>query len=234
VCVIPHGINIEEMAAPEAAFDSSGLPEHFRGKFLVSFFGRLSPEKAPADFVRIARRLRSYDGICFLMTGEGPERAAVEALIERYELRDRVYAPGFVDDVRTLMALSDVVVVPSSLDGMPLVVFEAQACGKPVVASSVGSIPYVIADGETGLLCPPGDVNGFAERILRLWRSPDLRRAIGDAARIWVRANHSAEAMTARYVEAFDRARARSQARSTAATNGAGERKNAPSSATGS
>jgi glycosyltransferase involved in cell wall biosynthesis len=221
ICVIPHGINIEEMAAPDAEFDSSRLPQHFRGKFLVSFFGRLSTEKAPADFVEIARSLRSYDEICFLMTGEGQERAAVLALIERYEMQDRIHAPGFVDNVRTLMALSDVVVVPSSLDGMPLVVFEAQACGKPVVASSVGSIPYVIADGETGLLCTAGDVNGFAERILKLWRSPELRRAIGDAARIWVRANHSAESMTSRYVEAFDRARSR--ARRTAATNCTGE-----------
>ena len=221
VFVIPHGIDIEETAALDARFDSSGLPQHFRGKFLVSFFGRLSAEKAPADFVKIAKRLRSYDEICFLMTGEGQERAAVLALIERYEMQDRIHAPGFVDDVRTLMALSDVVVVPSTLDGMPLVVFEAQACGKPVVASSVGSIPSVIADGKTGLLCTPGDVNGFAERILRLWRSPELRRAIGDAARIWVRANHSAESMTARYVEAFERARSR--ACGTVATNRTGE-----------
>lgn len=221
VFVIPHGIDIEETAALDARFDSSGLPQHFRGKFLVSFFGRLSAEKAPADFVKIAKRLRSYDEICFLMTGEGQERAAVLALIERYEMQDRIHAPGFVDDVRTLMALSDVVVVPSTLDGMPLVVFEAQACGKPVVASSVGSIPSVIADGKTGLLCTPGDVNGFAERILRLWRSPELRRAIGDAARIWVRANHSAESMTARYVEAFERARSR--ACGTVATNCTGE-----------
>jgi len=226
VFVIPHGIDIEEMAAaPDPTFESSGLPQHFRGKFLVSFFGRLSKEKAPADFVRIAKLLRSYDEICFLMTGEGQERAAVLSLIKRYGMQDRIHAPGFTDNVRTLMALSDVVVVPSSLDGMPLVVFEAQACGKPVVASAVGSIPHVIADGKTGLLCAPGDVTGFARRILELWRSPEMRRAIGEAARVWVRANHSAEPMTAQYIEALERARARarSQAGRTAATNGAGE-----------
>jgi glycosyltransferase involved in cell wall biosynthesis/SAM-dependent methyltransferase len=222
VFVIPHGIDIEEMAAaPDPTFESSGLPQHFRGKFLVSFFGRLSKEKAPADFVRIAKLLRSYDEICFLMTGEGQERAAVLSLIKRYGMQDRIHAPGFTDNVRTLMALSDVVVVPSSLDGMPLVVFEAQACGKPVVASAVGSIPDVIADGKTGLLCAPGDVTGFAERILELWRSPEMRRAIGEAARVWVRANHSAESMTAQYIEAFERARSR--AGRTAAINGAGE-----------
>ena len=113
VCVIPHGINIEEMTAPDATFDSSGLPESFRGKFLVSFFGRLSAEKSPADFVKIARHLRSYDEIRFLMTGEGQERASVLALIEEYELQDRIHVPGFVDNLRDLMALSDVVVVPS-------------------------------------------------------------------------------------------------------------------------
>jgi glycosyltransferase involved in cell wall biosynthesis len=211
VRIIPHGINIEEMTAPDATFDSSGLPESFRGKFLVSFFGRLAAEKSPADFVKIARRLRSYDEIRFLMTGEGQERASVLALIEKYELQDRIHVPGFVDNVRDLMALSDVVVVPSSVDGMPLVVFEAQAFSKPVVASAVGSIPYVIADGQTGFLCGPGDVKAFAARILELWRSPELCRAMGDAARIWVCANHSAESMTARYVQALDEARSRRQ-----------------------
>jgi glycosyltransferase involved in cell wall biosynthesis len=211
VCVIPHGIDIEQMTAPDATFDSSGLPESFRGKFLVSFFGRLSAEKSPADFVEIARRLRSYDEIRFLMTGEGQERASVLALIEKSKLQDRIHVPGFVDNVRDLMALSDVVVVPSSVDGMPLVVFEAQAFSKPVVASAVGSIPHVIADGRTGFLCKPGNVKAFAARILELWRSPELCRAMGDAARIWVCANHSAESMTARYVKALDEARSRRQ-----------------------
>jgi glycosyltransferase involved in cell wall biosynthesis len=213
VCVVPHGIDMEEMSVADAPFDSCGLPQHFRGKFLVSFFGRLSAEKAPADFVEIARILRSYEEICFLMTGEGQERTAVLALIERYGLRDRIHAPGFVDNIHALIALSDVVVVPSHLDGMPLVIFEAQAFGKPVVASAVGSIPHVIANGETGLLCAPGDVNGFAERILQLWRTPEMRRAIGDAASIWVRANHSAGSMTAKYIRVFDRLQSRVEKR---------------------
>jgi glycosyltransferase involved in cell wall biosynthesis len=127
-------------------------------------------------------------------------------------LQDRIHVPGFVNNLRELMALSDVVVVPSSVDGMPLVVFEAQAFSKPVVASAVGSIPSVIADGETGFLCAPGNVKAFANRILELWRSPDLRRTIGDAARISVCASYSAESMTTRYIEALDKARARRSA----------------------
>jgi glycosyltransferase involved in cell wall biosynthesis/SAM-dependent methyltransferase len=217
VCVIPHGINIEEMTAPDATFESSGLPESFRGRFLVSFFGRLSAEKSPADFVKIARHLRSYDEMRFLMTGEGQERASVLALIEKYELQDCIHVPGFVDNLHDLIALSDVVVVPSSVDGMPLVVFEAQAFSKPVVASAVGSIPSVISDGKTGFLCAPGNVKAFAARIVELWRSPDLRRVIGDAARVSVCTNHSAESMTTRYVEALDKARSGRRRRSQSA-----------------
>jgi len=107
------------------------------------------------------------------------------------------------------MALSDVVVVPSTLDGMPLVVFEAQALGKPVVASAVGSIPDVVQDGKTGLLCRPGDVRGFADRILQLWKSPELRRAIAAAGGVAVRANHGAESMTDKYLEVFEGPRQR-------------------------
>jgi glycosyltransferase involved in cell wall biosynthesis len=206
VCIVPHGIKFAESAV-DPSFESSGLPPSFQGKFLVSFFGRLSIEKAPADFVEIARRLRSHDEIRFLMTGEGQEQTAVLALIKRYGLESRIHTPGFVDNLPSLMAMSDAVIVPSRLDGMPLVIFEAQACGKPVVASAVGSIPNVITDGQTGLLCSPGDLAGFAERILRLFRSPGLCRSIGEAARVWVRAHHSAEAMTEKYISALDRIR---------------------------
>jgi glycosyltransferase involved in cell wall biosynthesis len=207
VSIIAHGVAIREPAP--ASFEGSGLPADFRGKFLVSFFGRLSIEKAPADFVEIAHLLRENGGIRFLMTGEGKERASVLALIERYGLQDRIYAPGFVDNAQDLMALSDVVVVPSTLDGMPLVVFEAQALGKPVVASAVGSIPDVVQDGKTGLLCRPGDVRGFADRILQLWKSPELRRAIAAAGGVAVRANHGAESMTDKYLEVFEGPRQR-------------------------
>ena len=207
VCVIPHGIDIDEIDRREATFESSGLPQDFRGKFLVSFFGRLSIEKGPADFVEIANLLRSHDEIRFLMTGEGAEREAVLKLIARYGLQERIYTPGFVDDVGPLISLSDVVVVPSHLDGMPLVIFEAQACGKPVVASVVGSIPHMIADGTTGFLCTPRDIGGFAGQILKLYRSPEMRRVVGEAALVWVRANHSAESMTAKYIETIEKAR---------------------------
>ena len=64
------------------------------------------------------------------------------------------------------MADVDIVVVPSRLDGMPLVILEAMQLGKPVVASAVGSIPEVIDEGHTGYLCQPEDTQAFKDRVL--------------------------------------------------------------------
>ena len=205
VSVIPHGVctNGPQLQDRAAALASSGLPADGQGRFLVSFFGRLSEEKAPDVFVEIARRLKDHAEIYFCMTGEGPARPAVLKLIDRYKLRRKIYAPGFVDNFRTLMELSDVIVVPSRIDGMPLVVLEAQALGKPVVASAVGSVPEMIQDNESGFLCEPGNVSAFCQRILELLESPDKRAAMGAAAQRAVRQRHDVDTMINAYVEVF-------------------------------
>ena len=205
VAVIPHGVSTKgpELEDRAAAFGASGLPASAQNKFLVSFFGRLSQEKAPDAFVEIAQQLREQNEIYFCMTGDGPLRPAVLDLIKRYGLQDKIYAPGFVEDARILMELSDVVVVPSRIDGMPLVVLEAQALGKPVVASAVGSIPEMIADSESGFLCAPGDVQAFSMRVLELLRSPQKRKEIGAVAQEAVRRRHDLETMMAAYMRVF-------------------------------
>jgi glycosyltransferase involved in cell wall biosynthesis len=207
VAVIPHGVETDVPQYPSraAAFALSGLPACGEGKFLVSFFGRLSAEKSPRTFVEIARRLAIHPDMYFCMTGEGRERAAVLDLIGEYGLRERIYTPGFVADVRPLIAASDVVVVPSVLDGMPLIVLEAQVYRKPVVASAVGGLPEAIADGVTGFICPVGDIEVFSRCIERLHKTPEECRAMGERAAIAATARHSAAAMVEAYVEVFGR-----------------------------
>jgi glycosyltransferase involved in cell wall biosynthesis len=207
--VIPHGVEIPDTSEINLvdARRKGGLPASWNDSFVVGFFGRMSPEKAPADFVEIAQKLKTERNMRFVMTGEGPELKRVMDLIQRYDLSDRLFAPGFVNDPRELMTAVDVVVVPSRLDGMPLVVMEAQALGKPVVASDVGSIPAMIADGVTGLLCSAGDIPTFVNTIRELQNSPDKRIRLGNAARKWAERTHSAEAMVRRYEETFGRAR---------------------------
>jgi len=206
VKVIPHGVtaNVPTWNTPADAFATSGLPQRAAGKFLVSFFGRLSEEKSPKTFVEIARRLSSNPDIFFCMTGEGPERATVLELIARYKLGDRIFAPGFVADVRPLIACSNLVVLPSRLDGMPLIVIESQMFGKPVIASDVGGLSEMVADGVSGYICPAGDVAAFCDRIEKLYSSPDLCRDMGERGRTAALTRHDARNMIDAYIEAFE------------------------------
>src|SRR6185312_4906886 len=200
-----HGVDatVPTYNSPAEAFAASGLPGRSAGKFLVSFFGRLSEEKSPKTFVEIAWRLSSNSDIHFCMTGEGPERASVLELIARYKLKDRIFAPGFVADVRPLIACSDVVILPSRLDGMPLIVIESQVFGKPVIASNVGGLPEMVADGLSGYICPAGDVVAFCDRIQKLYSSPELCRDMGERGRIAALARHDSRNMIEAYIEVF-------------------------------
>ena len=89
--------------------------------------------------------------------------------------------------------------LPSWLDGMPLVVLETQALGKPVVASRVGSLPSMVVDGETGFLCESGDIDAFCRFITKLWREPGLGKAMGERGRIRIAEMFSAQGMVSRY-----------------------------------
>lgn len=201
VHVIPHGVEVA--ASGDYNPGPSGLPEAARGKTVIGFFGRLSPEKGPDIFVEIARGLAHRRDLYFVMTGDGPERPELLRRIRRYDLDARFCAPGFVKDVAPLMRAADIVVLPSRQDGMPLAVLEAQALGKPVVASRVGSLPAMVFEGESGFLCRSEAVDSFCERIARLAGDPELRARMGAAGRAAVLARHGAEKMVEAYEEVF-------------------------------
>jgi glycosyltransferase involved in cell wall biosynthesis len=94
-----------------------------------------------------------------------------------------VTLPGFVADVRPLLAGADVLALPSAAENCPLVVLQAMAAGVPVVASGVGGVPELVVDGETGLLVPPGDVAALADALRNLLRDKGLRDRMGAAGR---------------------------------------------------
>ena len=117
---------------------------------------------------------------------------------------------GFRADVANVMADLDVFVLPSLWEGFGLVLLEAMAAGRPIVASAVGPIPEIVVDGVTGLLVPPGDPAALAEAITRLLRDPELAAALGRAGRARVerelRLDTMVERTEALYAELLGRA----------------------------
>ncbi|MEI8195878.1 MAG: glycosyltransferase, partial [Phycisphaerae bacterium] len=187
-----------------AAQTRRDLPACLRPEaFVVGYFGRFSEEKCPVHFVEIARRLAARPEVFFVMTGNGPEWNAVMRQIAEAGLRERFYTPGFVADVKPLLARADVVVVPSRIEGIPIILLEALALGKPVVASRVGGIPAVITSGGNGYLCDPGQLEQYAQIIETLRQDPELRSQVGRAARQYALKHLDVEHMNRAYLRVF-------------------------------
>lgn len=166
---------------------------------LVGIAGRFVDVKGMDVFVRAAARVatRSPDARFFMLGDDsGAYGDSVHALVRELGIEDRVTFTGFVDDMHAALADLDVVVVPSRRESAPLVVYEAMALGKPVVASGVHGLPELVDDGHTGLLAPVEDDAAFADAIVGLLADPERRAAMGSLARQRIRERFNVAAAT--------------------------------------
>ena len=124
----------------------------------VGYVGRMWIEKNPLGFIESAERLNAaLPTARFSMYGEGPMDGQVQARIAASRLAGIMTFYGYADHPTTALAAIDVLVVPSTLDGRPAVVMEANACGVPVIAAPIGGIPEMIEEGRNGFLVRPRD-----------------------------------------------------------------------------
>jgi glycosyltransferase involved in cell wall biosynthesis len=100
---------------------------------------------------------------------------------QRLDLDDTVILPGSRRDIPEILALSDVFVLPSLWEGVPIALLEAMAAGLPVIATKVGGVPEVVVDGVTGILVPPADPDALAQAIIRVSSDAELRTRMGRA-----------------------------------------------------
>jgi glycosyltransferase involved in cell wall biosynthesis len=169
--VIPNAVDVA--TAPRA--ELTGDPPR------VVSVGRL---KEPKDFVGLVRALAGT-GVPFraAIVGDGPDRPEIEGAVSARGLEDSVELLGERGDVAALLAASDVFVLSSRSEGMPISVLEAMAAGLPVVASAVGGVPELAEDAVTGLLVPAGDEAALRGALARILADAALRRSLGEAGR---------------------------------------------------
>lgn len=146
------------------------------------FVGRLAAEKGLPILLEAVARL---DGATLDLVGDGPERKILEARTQALDISGRVRFFGYQtqQQIREILRQTDVFVMSSFTEGVPVVLMEAMAAGVPVVATQVGGIPELVHDGHNGLLVAPGDANAAAAAIRRLLEDPDLRNRFGVAGR---------------------------------------------------
>ena len=152
------------------------------GDFVLLVVANLIAEKGVDVAIRALAELP--EGVILWVAGGGRDQQSLERLARDLSLRERVRFLGLQRDVSPFMQAADVFVCPSLWgEAAGLVNIEALACGLPSIASQVGGIPEIVADGETGCLFPPGDPHALAERVRSLRDDPRLLAAMSDRAR---------------------------------------------------
>lgn len=152
---------------------------------LVGFIGRLSEEKGPDVFLRVAAAVHHVlPQVHFVLVGRGPMLARLQRFVAQQRLGGVVHFAGVRIDMPEVYAELDMVASTSHTEGMPLALMEAMACGLAVVATRVGGVPELVQQGITGWIASAGDVDAMADHMVDLLQAPEQLKAMGAKARI--------------------------------------------------
>ena len=139
-----------------------------------------------------------------LIIGDGEDRSRLEKQIADAKLQDHVSLAGFISHANQYLKALDVFVLPSLKEGLPYVIMEAMAAGLPVIATNVGGMPDMIADGDVGILVPPKDSQALAKAIETLAANPEKRMALGMRAQETIKTKFAFHDMLNRTIQLYD------------------------------
>src|SRR5215213_6784711 len=167
------------------------------GEMVIGTVARLVPQKALHALLTAFSRYKSISQRQprLVIVGRGPLMAELKDQTQRLALSDSIVWTGFREDIPAIMHAVDVFSLTSAYEGFGLVLLEAMAAGRPVVATAVSAIPEIVQDGYTGVLCPPNDTQAIAAAFLRL-EDAKLRAVLGDNGRRRVREHFTLDRMT--------------------------------------
>src|SRR6266581_3264845 len=150
---------------------------------ILTHISNFRPVKRVEDVIGIFALVRKNRKARLLMVGDGPERPKAEWLANTHGVAQDVLFVGKQNDMSQLLAVSDILLLPSELESFGLVALEAMSCEVPVIATRVGGIPEVVRDGIDGYLYEVGDVQAMADGCLSVLNNPKVRENLGKAAR---------------------------------------------------
>ena len=182
--VILNGTDVRtDIAADDSARlrGERGCPP---GRPVVGTVARLHRQKGVVTLLRAAPKILSAcPEARIVVVGDGPEGSRLRREARRLNLEGRFLFLGERKDAAPVQSLFDIFVLPSLWEGLPFVLVEAAALGKPIVATAVDGVPEMLEDGKTGLLIPPNDASALADAVIRLLRDKDEARRLAETAR---------------------------------------------------
>jgi len=205
--IIPNGVDTEK-------FRPFSLKEIFslrnilkvNDKFVILYAGRMSKEKGvhllPSIILRAENKIPN---IHLLVVGDGPLNKYIKNKFKKLNLLNYVSFLGTFkhEDMPKIINSADVLLLPSLTEGLPLIIQEAFACEKPVVATNVGGVSEIVKHKENGLLVESGDIGGIVDSLYFLYKNPDLRMKYGRNGRMLVESSFSREVCRRKFISAY-------------------------------
>jgi len=152
-------------------------------QILIGSVTRLYEVKGNQYFIKSAKIIsEKFTDARFIIFGDGPLRDELEKLVFDLHLHGVFIFAGFVEDPVMAYNALDIFVLPSLMEGLPLALLEAMACGKPMVITAVGGMKEIVEECKNGILVPPADAEALAESIMQLLSNPNLSQQLADTA----------------------------------------------------
>lgn len=172
-------------------YDNLGDYSYIRKEFkigeeekLIGTVARLTEQKGLNYLLKAFARVLETEPKCkLIIVGRGGLEKELKDLSRKLRIEDKVIFTGFRKDIPEIMSNIDIFVLPSLWEGLGLVLLEAMAAKKPIVATNVGAIPEIVLDGKTGILVLPANTEALADGILRLIKQRNLAKTMGEAGR---------------------------------------------------
>ena len=178
---------------------------------LVLCVARLIPEKGVAELVEAAKIIcQTRKDVVFLLAGTGPLMEQLRAMVRASSIERQFRVLGWRNDVNDLMKCADILALPSYyMEGLPVSILEAMACGKPVVATHHKGCEDAVVDGQTGYLVPVKAIEPLSEKLVALLDDAALRARMGQAGRRRVEQHYEIDHCTRTIVEVLENAMSR-------------------------
>ena len=204
IIVIDNGIDLQRFSSQRR----NNLLKEYLGiekeSKVIGTIARLTKEKGHIYLIEAAKNIVSvFPSTKFLIVGDGSERDRLEKRVMQLGLKDKVIFTGQRKDIIDILSILDIFVLPSITEGLPIALLEASALRLPVVATSVGAVPKVIIDRETGLLIEPGRPEQLIRAISQLLSNQERARQFGNQAYRKVEKEFSAKSMADRYFNLY-------------------------------
>jgi glycosyltransferase involved in cell wall biosynthesis len=201
---VQNGIDIDKFNIDQKAVELASKIGLNSNDIVFCMVSSLTPEKNHSAAIEALSNLK-HTGSQLLIVGDGPLLKDLQDQVARLNLQKRVFFVGRRENIRELLSISDIFLLPSLKEGLPIALLEAMACGKAVIASRVGENANVISDGINGMIVENGDKNSLSNAMHLLLEQKNLIYQFGAKARETVANNFSSHVMTLNYCELYNR-----------------------------